>query len=72
MNNKLVLRESIREKVASFPEHRMGAHKVAVLLADGRVFEDVIVAWEQEVISAGGKTEIPFTTDEIVDVFDRS
>lgn len=72
MNAQKVLPEAIREKLATLPEYRMGAHKVAVRLKDGRVVEDVIVAWEKEIISVGGNAEIPFVPEEIIDVMDRS
>jgi len=72
MKTKVILPEPIREKIASFPEYRMGAHKVAVRLASGQVFEDVIVAWESEIVSVGGKSAIPFAAEEIVDVYNRS
>jgi hypothetical protein len=72
MSTKVLVPISIQEKIASFPEYRMSAHKVAVLLADGRMFEDVIVAWESEIVSVGGKKRIPFAGEEIVDVYDRS
>jgi len=72
MSSTVLLPEPIREKIASFPEYRMGAHKVAVRLANGRVFEDVIIAWESEIVSVAGKSEIPFAAEEIVDVYDRS
>ena len=67
-----ILPEAIREKVARLPEYRMGAHKVAIVLRDGRVVEDVIVAWEKEIISEGGHTGLSFAPEEVVDVVDRS
>jgi len=63
---------ALREKIARLPEYRMGAHKVALVLRDGRVVEDVIVAWEKEIVSQAGRTELSFAPDEIVDVMDRS
>lgn len=63
---------SIQEKVAGFPEYRMGAHKIAVRLKDGRVVEDVIVAWSEEIVSVGGRPEVSFATDDVVDAEDRS
>lgn len=67
-----LLPEAIREKVAKLPEYRMGAHKLAVVLRDGRVVQDVIVAWEKVIIGEGGGTEISFAPENVIDVLDRS
>jgi hypothetical protein len=72
MSDQNILPEGIREKLRDFPEYRMGAHKVAVRLADGRVVEDVIVAWAREIVSVDGNTCIPFAAKDVVDVVDRS
>jgi hypothetical protein len=67
-----MLPEAIREKLSRLPEYGLGTHKVAVRLRDGRMVEDVIVAWEKEIISVGGEEDISFSPDEVVDVLDRS
>lgn len=72
MGTKNRLPESVREKLAQIPEYRMGAHKVAVRLRDGRIIEDVVVAWEAEIVSVGGRAEVPFDPEQVVDVVDRS
>jgi len=72
MHTRRFLPEAIREKVTNLPEYRMGAHKVAVVLRDGRVVEDVIVAWGKEIISEGGQIEISFLPEDVMDVVDRS
>jgi hypothetical protein len=50
----------------------MGAHRVTVVLADGRTFSPVDIAWAHEVVRVDGSEVIPFTTAEIVDVVDAS
>lgn len=72
MTTQRLLPEAVCEKLSRFPEYRMGAHKVAVRLRDGRVIEDVVVAWEKEIIRVGDSADIPFSTDDVVDVMDRS
>ncbi|HYV49995.1 MAG TPA: hypothetical protein VFA20_34305 [Myxococcaceae bacterium] len=67
-----LLPAAIREKIAGFPEYRMGAHKVALVLRDGRVVEDVVVAWEKEIVSEGNRTELSFAPEDAVDVMQRS
>ncbi len=68
MSAQRLLPESIREKLVRLPEYRMGAHKIAVRLKDGTIVEDVIIAWQQEIVSVGGSPDIPFAPDDVVDV----
>ena len=72
MKTQRLLPPPIRERIAGFPEYRMGVHKVAVRLRDGRIMEDVIVAWEKEIVSVGGSTDLPFSGDDVLEVYDRS
>ena len=69
--NKLPLH--FKEKVLAFPEHRMGVHRVALVLEDGSQVLDVLVAWGDEVVKVGGMdsvAELPLA--EVVDVVDMS
>jgi len=50
----------------------MGAHRVALIMKDGSVVEDVIVAWGDEVVRIGGVDGCPIDVDEVVDAEDRS
>ena len=72
MSKRTVLPELLRDRLAAFPESSFCAHKVALVLRDGRVVEDVLVAWEAEILSAGGRSELPFEEWDIVDILDRS
>jgi hypothetical protein len=63
------LPESLREEIAALPEYKMGVHRVTVELVDGRVFADVDVAWETEVIRVSGSSEIPFDAGDVVKVW---
>jgi len=72
MSSKVLLPEHLQDKVHSFGEYSMGANKVAVVLKDGRIIEDVFIAWGTEVVKVGQKTEISFTQDDIADVINRA
>ena len=53
----------------------MGAHRVAVLLADGSTYEPVIVAWGREIVRFGdepNKDPLPFVPALVVRAEDRS
>ena len=39
-----------QERIHSFPEYSYGAHKVALIMKDESVIEDVIVTWGVEVV----------------------
>lgn len=58
--------------VLSFPEYKMGTHKIALVMKDGSIVEDVLVAWGDEVVRVGGVDEYELEADDIVDVEDRS
>jgi len=63
------LPDALRQEIASFPEYKMGVHRVTVELSDGRIFTDVDVAWEAEVIRVAGSSEIPFDVSQVVRVW---
>ena len=65
------LPEHIRERIRSFPANRMGARKVALIMKDGSVVEDVLVAWG-EVVRIGGAEGCPVDLHDVVDVENRS
>ena len=66
------LPDHVKEKILSFPEHRMGVHRVALVLKDGSLIEDVLVAWGDEVVRVGGVDRCHFEVANVVDVEDRS
>jgi hypothetical protein len=67
-----LLPSELRKRVLSFPEVDVGVQRIRVVLADGRVFSPVEVAWGSEVLTVEGRAEVPFTVDQIADVFDAS
>jgi hypothetical protein len=67
-----LLPTQLRERVLSFPEIQRGVQRISVVLADGRVFSPVEVAWGSEVLTVEGRSEVPFAVDQITGVFDAS
>lgn len=66
-----ILPERLRQKVQSFGESSMGAHRIALVLASGEIVDDVIVAGN-EVVRVGGKEPRALPLHAVVDVIDRS
>jgi hypothetical protein len=62
---------SIADEVAVWPEFRMGVHRVQVELADGRRFDDVMVAGAR-VVKVLGRDDVPFDASAVVAAIDRS
>ena len=71
MSEEIMLPEDLHDKVARFPECSMGAHRVCVILKDGRSYENVIVGGGQ-IVKVEGKNFIPFKSDDIADVINRA
>jgi hypothetical protein len=63
---------AVKEQILTFPEYRMGTHKVALFMKDGSVVDNVIVAWSDEVVRVGGVDGCPINVDEVVGAEDRS
>lgn len=66
MKNRLPT--DIKQKILRFPEYRMGAHRVDLVLRDGRVVKDVVVAWGDEIVDLGQGQVLDFDPDEVTDV----
>ena len=64
----LKLPDRFQDQLINAPEISYGANKIAVILKDGRRFEDVIVASGREVVKVGGSERIPFDADDIVSI----
>jgi hypothetical protein len=63
------LPDRLAEKITHYPAHHLGVHRVTVQLHDGRKFFPVLVAWSMEVVRVNGSEEIPFTGDEVADLY---
>jgi len=62
---------TIKTKIISFGEYKYGASKVALVMSDGTIIEDVVVAWGDEVVRVGGVDVSSFDTSQVVDALDR-
>ena len=72
MSDVAKLPETVKARILSFPEHKMGVHKVALALKDGRMVEDVMVAWGDEVVTVGGTPDYDFAASDVVDAENRA
>jgi len=68
MPKAVLLPKSLQEKVASYPEYKMGVHRLSVVLRNGDLIRNVHIAWNEQVVLIEGQSDIPFSTEEIVDV----
>ena len=50
----------------------MGAHKVTLVMADGSIVDDVIVAWGNQIVSVEGDDDRKINVEDVVDVVDCS
>jgi hypothetical protein len=63
---------TVKTKIISFGEFAYGAYKVALVMSDGTIIEDVIVAWGEEVVRVAGVDVTSFDTSQVVDAIERS
>lgn len=62
----------VKTKILSFGEQSYGAHRVALIMSDGTIIEDVVIAWGDEVVRTAGVDVASFDGSEVVDAVDRS
>lgn len=48
---RTLLAPDLRETLAEFPESHMGAHRVRLVLRSGKILDDVVIAWQSEVVA---------------------
>jgi hypothetical protein len=63
---------TVKTKIISFGEYSHGAYKVALVMSDGTIIEDVIAAWGGEVVRVAGVDVTSFDTSQVVDAIDQS
>jgi hypothetical protein len=68
---RLMLPERLRTKVVAFPEVSMGAKRIALVLANGELIDDVIVA-AGEIVRVADQEPRGLPLHAVVDVIDRS
>ena len=61
----------VKTKILSFGEHSCGAYRVALIMSDGGIIEDVTVAWGDEVVRIAGVDVASFDGSQVVDALDR-
>ena len=62
------LPDFLEDKVFNAPESSYGVVTVTVVLKDGQRVKDVEISGNCEILKCGGKGEIPFAVDDIVDI----
>jgi hypothetical protein len=69
------LSAELSDKVAGWPEFRMGVHRVVVVLQDGTTVPDAFVSGGQIKgvgVSGDGTGPVPFGADDVADLLDQS
>ncbi len=67
------LSPNLKTKIIRFGEYKMGAYKVDLVLRDGRIIKDVIVAWGDEIVRVGTQDDVSeFPVGDVVDALDAS
>lgn len=66
------LSADVTELILSFPEYKMGVHKVALVMKDGTILEDVYVAWGDEIVRMGKVDSPSIETANVVSAENRS
>ena len=65
------LSADVKTKIIGFGEYKMGAHNVDLVLRDGRVIQDVIVAWGDEIVRVGARERVDFDPHDVIDAISR-
>jgi len=68
MNGNRTIPEHLQEKVNAIPESSYGITRIRVTLDNGSSFDDVFVAWGNEIVKVGASEQIPFEPSRIVSV----
>lgn len=68
MNGNRSIPDKFYNEVTAMPEYRYGVTRIRVTLDDGLRFNDVFVAWGNEIVKVGIGERIPFDPAKIVAV----
>ena len=60
--------ERFRDQIVALPECSYGVNRVIVTLDDGTRYNDVFVAWGEEIVKVGTSASIPFDPARIAKV----
>ena len=58
----------LKEKLYSAPESSYGVVRVTIVLKNGQRIPGVEISWDDEVLKCAGRSDVPFTEDDIADV----
>lgn len=67
-NPSRAIPEQFRDQIAAMPECSYGVNRVTVTLDDGTRYNDVFVAWGEEIVKVGTSETIPFAPTRIAKV----
>ncbi len=67
-NPSRAIPEQFRDQIAAMPECSYGVNRVTVTLDDGTRYNDVFVAWGEEIVKVGTSEIIPFDPTRITKV----
>ena len=67
-NPSRTIPEQFRDQIAAMPESSYGVCRVTVTLDDGTRYNDVFVAWGEEIVKVGTLETIPFDPTRIAKV----
>lgn len=70
--NEVKLPESVQERIRAMRESSYGANRVALVLRDGTVIEDVDVAWASDVVRIAGSEDFTLDPEHVVDAQNRA
>jgi hypothetical protein len=65
------LSADVKTKIIGLGEYKMGAHNVDLVLRDGRIVQDVIVAWGDEIVRVGANEHVDFDPHDVIDAVSR-
>lgn len=67
-NSSRAIPEQFRDQITAMPECSYGISRVTVTLDDGTRYNDVFVAWGEEIVKVGTSETIPFDPTRIAKV----
>jgi len=68
MNGKLNIPTQFQDEINMMPEYSYGVTRIRVTLDDGSIYDDVFIAWGNEIVKVGMSEHIPFAPTRIVSV----
>lgn len=60
--------DAIKDQIAEMPEYSYGVNRITVKLDDGTSYDEVYVAWGEEIVKVGDSKTVPFDPARVVKV----